>query len=340
MNGCAAVRVLRILLTSVAIAAGLILFQGDADADIVDNRLEEGQIVIKYADGDEALAERSMDILQNALDEYSAYLNRGGEPIRYIICPAYHVFAQFAGPQARLQVEGLAWSEEGVVVVKAPRLLRQPARYGDVLRHELVHVMLARTVDLDNLPRWLNEGAAMSLADEYRWRSSAVVAYMYTQGRIMEYQELMAVFEVAGGEMEFGDVYAQSLSMTRFLKDELGEERFWSMIRSLQDQPFPEALAQYGAMTPVALWDAWQGSLWKVALIGSLVSGFSVFQMMALLTVWAYLRKRGQRNAKLRQWEVEETPLAGDGPLYVTWDEIVDAHEGPWEDSSGQDEEY
>lgn len=336
MNGVGAVRVLWILLTSVAITAGLILFHGDAHADVVDNRLKEGQIIIKYADRDEALAERSMHILQNSLDEYAAYLNRGDQPIRYIICPAYHVFAQFAGPQARLQVEGLAWSEEGVVVVKAPRLLREPARYGDVLRHELVHVMLARTVNLEHLPRWLNEGVAMNLANEYRWRSSAVVAYMYMQGRIMEYRELMAVFDVADGEMEFGDVYAQSLSMTRFLKDELGEDRFWTMIRSLRDQPFPEALAQHGAMTPLALWDAWQGSLWKVALIGSLVSGFSVFQMMAVLTVWAYLRKRGQRNAKLRKWEEEENPL----PMYVTWDEIVDAHEGPWEDSDGQDEEY
>ncbi len=334
-----AMRVPWILLAGLAMAAGFGLFPWPAHAGVIDNRLEEGQIVIKYADGDEALAERSMDILQNSLEEYSVLLNRGEEPIRYIICPTHHLFAQFAGPQARLQVEGLAWSEEGVVVVKAPRLLRQPARYGDVLRHELVHVMLARTVDLNNLPRWLNEGIAMSLADEYRWRSSAVVAHMYMQGRIMEYRELMAVFEVSGGEMEFGDAYAQSLSMTRFLRDELGEERFWSMTQSLAEQPFPGALAEYGAMTPLALWEAWHGSLWKVALIGSLVSGFSVFQMMALLTIWAYVRKRRQRNAKLRQWEEEERPMTGHGALFVTWDEIVDAHEGPWEDPNGQDEE-
>ena len=161
MNG-GAMRVPGIILASLAILAGLGLFPGTAYAEFIENRLEEGQIVIKYAEGDEALAERSMDILQDSLEEYSALLNRGEESIRYIICPTHHVFAQFAGPQARLQVEGLAWSEEGVVVVKAPRLLGQPARYGDVLRHELVHVMLARTVDLNNLPRWLNEGIAMS----------------------------------------------------------------------------------------------------------------------------------------------------------------------------------
>jgi len=52
------------------------------------------------------------------------------------------------------------------VAVRAPYLVEGPASFAGTLRHELLHVLLARNVNLDHLPRWLNEGIAMRYARE------------------------------------------------------------------------------------------------------------------------------------------------------------------------------
>jgi len=131
--------------------------------------------------------------------------------------------------------------------------------------------------------------------------------------------------------MEFGDAYAQSLSMTRFLMKRLGEEDFWALVYALDTMTFGEALQRYAGLAPREFWEAWRRSLWRIALVSSIVSGLTLFQVMAILTVMAFFRKRRRGKRILREWEDEDggsldwdTPL-GDEPLL------------PWE---MEDEEY
>ncbi len=296
--------------------------------------LTSGLLHVYHSGHDHDLAERSLTILEDALERYSEHLNAGDEPIRIIIAASHGEFARFAGVHARTQVGGIAFSEQGVVVVKAPPLLLDRGRYGDILRHELVHVMLARTVDLNNLPRWLNEGVAMTLAGEYQWRSRLHIARMYSEGRILSYRDLTVVFAMADSK-QFGDIYAQSHSMTRHLQGVMGAA-FWDMIRDLEDKPFHEALDLHTGLTPAEMWEQWHGSLWQVALITSIVSGFTLFQFMALLCVWAYVRKRRQGQALMREWEDEEREAAMEGPLPLSWDEAAESWRLSWDD---EDEE-
>jgi hypothetical protein len=77
-------------------------------------------------------------------------------------------------------------------------------------------------------------------------------------------------------------------------------------------------------VSPTDFYDDWVGSLWMVALVFSLVSGFTAFQLMAILTIVAYLRKRRKGQATLREWEDEEDGDTGwdDAETELTpWDE-------------------
>lgn len=292
--------------------------------------LQRGLFEIRYDGSDEQYALASLDILEGALSEYSERLPAGEKPIRVIMSHTLQEFFRYAGPYTQPGVGGIAQSHAGLIVVKAPRLQQRRRDYPGMLRHELVHVLLARNTRPENLPRWLNEGIAMVLAREHRWGSWYRVARMYTQGRLFSYRELEFVFADASTELEFGDAYAQSLSMTRTLMDYLGEERFWVLIRLLDRVPFDEALQTQAGLTPDEFSERWQKSLWKLALIVFIVSGVSLFQVMAFLVLVAYWRKRRSRKRILRAWEEEEQE-----PVYVTWDEVVEPT--PWE--SSEDEE-
>jgi hypothetical protein len=303
----------------------VVALAGAAEVQTMERRLFR----IEHGPELEELARTSADVLEAALDTYTKRLPAGAELIRVVICDTPGQFQQYAGRMVTPAVVGVAVPEKGIIALKAPDLVPGPTDYVGTLRHELVHVLLARNVKEENLPRWLNEGVAMLLAGEIGWTASMRVARMYVEGRIIEYRDLQLVFLAPGQEMEFGDAYAQAQSMTRFLFDRLGEERFWGVIRSLQRRTFAEALQAELGLTPHEFWSDWVATLWKVALVFGLVSGFTAFQVMALLTVCAYWRKRRQGRRILAAWE-EET-----GGMDEHWDGELPQEDDtvpPWDD--------
>lgn len=268
--------------------------------------LEEAPFVIHFTEGGEELASRSLEILEKGLVSYSRRLPPGEEPIQLHICRTFAEFQRLAGSLGSLRVEGFARSRQGLMVVKAPHLLSPTGNYAAILRHELLHVLLERNSGPDNLPRWFNEGLAMVLSREARWSNLFRVARMYTGGRIIPYGELPYVFQAPGNEVEFGDAYAQSLSMTKYLRERVGEETFWAIVGDLRTMSFGDSLRARTPLTPVGLYDEWRGALWKVAVLSYTVPGSFAFQLMALLAVLAYLRKRHQGRRLLKQWAEEE----------------------------------
>lgn len=289
--------------------------------------LQEDLFRIEYPKGEERLAATTMKNLEDVIATWRRRLDAGKKPIMVYICASPAEFASRAGFSPPSEVGGVAHSEDGIIVLRTPDQLTNPKYYPGVVRHELVHVLLARNTDLTHLPRWLNEGIAMHISGEYRWNSSFHVARMYMTESLYSYEELLEHFDISQHERPFGDLYAQSLSMTAYLYDRVGEDAFWEMIYALRENDFPEALAETANMTPGELWDAWHRSLWKTAVISTVVSGFGVFHLMAVLVIVAYMRKRRRNRAVLKRWDREE---AAEEPFMTVWDLERDS-EYPWE---------
>lgn len=324
---CAA-RVASVLLVSCVVGASA------CPAFAEPNVLWEEPFAIEYADGAEETAHSALNTLSQALHDLDAQLPAGPEPIRIVICDSMWEFRKYAGRYAQPGVTGIARSEHGIIAVKAPHLIEGGGDFNGILRHELIHVLLARNTSDAYLPRWLNEGLAMRLSREHRWNSIARVAYMYLDGRIIDYRYLNSQLTEPGVELGFSDAYAQSLSMTNYLADLIGEERLWKVVHALEHETFGNALRAHAGMSPPEFFDKWRGSLWKFALVFSIVSGFGLFQIMALLTIWGYLRKRRLGQEKLRQWEEEEA----DGFTYATWDEVARTEGPDWDDEEGDED--
>ena len=288
----------------------LLLVAASVVSPVSADLLLDAPFSIEYAAGDEATAQETRDILHRALEEWAARLPAGEDPIGVIICNTAWDFRRYAGAFGRPGVGGIARPEEGLIVLKAPRLMDQADAYEGTVRHELVHVLLARNLEEYNLPRWLNEGLAMTLAEEHRWNSTWRVAQMTLHGNLLPYRELEWALLEPGIEAQFGDAYAQSLSMTRYLFERFGEETVWALLGSMKTQTFGDALRSHAGMSPLEFYDAWRKSLWRLALGASIMSGFTLFQFMALLTIIAYLRKRHKGRIKLREWENEEACAA------------------------------
>ncbi len=237
---------------------------------------------------------------------FDSTLPLGGDPVTVHICTTLESFHGFGGPEGLRNIQGFARSSSGIIVMKSPELLGPGADYAAILRHELIHVLLARNTDPAHLPRWLNEGLAMSLSREFRWQNQWQLATLYWQGNVIPYDRLDSVFEAPGNETRFGEAYAQALSMTNHLRGIAGENAVWAMLGDLREMPFDNALQKRTGLTGDEFFGRWKGSLWRVALVSSIVSGFTLFQVAALLLILAYIRKRLWGRRRVRQWMAEE----------------------------------
>ncbi|MCC6796522.1 MAG: hypothetical protein IT366_15485 [Candidatus Hydrogenedentes bacterium] len=299
------IRILAILtrtLAALCVAVGAT----NAHADVI----ERGGIRIDFPSSAGTLAEESMAAIEQAYRSYEKPFPKRPETLRVVICDTIAQFGEYAGPLSTHSVLGIAKPTQDLIVLKAPQLVPSGSDYRGTVRHEVIHVLLQQNVNTDNLPRWLNEGIAMVLSGENRWESRAQIASMYLNGRVLSYRELDLSFLDPGEEMQFGDAYAQAYSMTQYLMQEVGEDRFWAMLRTLDTQTFGAALESELGVIPYDFWASWKSSLGWYAAAYSIVSGFTLFQIMAGLTVWAYLRKRRRGLRVIKQWEEEEN--AGD----------------------------
>jgi len=292
-----------------------------------------GVLHVEYSPQDETLAQGTLKTLDEALHEFDAHLPAGQAPIRVTICPTQESFRRVAGQYGMARVGGIAKSPQGIIIVKAPYLSPDSGDYPGTLRHELIHVLLARNTDEANVPRWFDEGVAMVLSKELRWESGLRIARMYAMRRLIPYNELNFAFAPIGDETVFGDAYAQALSMTRYIATCTGPDRFWELVLSMKTIPFEDALRKYADLTPGSLYDKWRRTLWKYAILASLVSGFSIFQVGAILVIVAYTRKQHHGRKLVQQWEEEENE-----PEVFSWDRL---EEGPypWEEEYVDDED-
>lgn len=302
--------------------------------------LQEAPFEVHYPQDGAALARYTLDLLREAREDLDGRLSVGSDPIVVILCDTLSGFRMHAGAYARPNVGGIAKPTEGIIVLKTPELLGSQAEFRFVLRHELVHVLLARNTDVARMPLWLNEGIAMTLSGERRWHSVVRVAHMYLQGRLISYRDLDWAFEQPGIETEFGDAYAQSLLMTRYLRDRLGDEGLWRLVAALNHQSFGDALRAHAGWSPLEFYDAWVASLWKVALISSLVSGFTLFQFMAVLALLAYVRKRRVGKRILEEWAADEAADSDSDAATLDSGHAEDGLTGDGEPFLEEDEEY
>ncbi len=314
----------------------LILLSAPCNSAVAET-ISNGVIQIEHDKSQQQVATYTLRVVEDAIEEFDPLLPVGEEPIHIKIIAVADEFEGYAAHFAGLTVSGLARPSESLIIVKAPRLTMPSADYAGTLRHELVHLLVYRNVNPAFIPIWLNEGIAMSLANEFRWQATFSVARMFIQGRIIPYHKLDNAFVMPSGQEQFGDAYAQALSMTRHLRNQLGEGQFWEMVRNMKNQPFLKALHETTGMTVQQFWAEYDRALWKYAAVATMASGF-FFQPAAILVILAYLRRRRIAKKLYQRWEQEELEEARDGGRIVYWEEFVEDADA-WKGETYDDDE-
>lgn len=213
-----------------------------------------------------------------------------------------------------LEREAPSWSaavaqpDRRLIVLAGPALRRTRMRIDETVAHEIAHLALhARLGEIGWVPRWFDEGLAMTLAGYRRTTDQLALA---GRGPVRL--------------RELADRFPQHPTLARqaYLESEAAVRRLLErgslgplLRRSAAGEEFDEAfLAVYGESLEVFAAsvesDVGRRWRWMAALGGGVVLG----GFMALLAIVGAVRLRLRDRARLRAWETEERRLAAVEP--------------------------
>jgi hypothetical protein len=135
--------------------------------------------------------------------------------------------------------------DRGRVIARRVNLRADHPRMLDaILPHELTHVVMADVFPHEQIPRWADEGIAVMAEPETEQHARlADLAQPLSSGRVFTSRTLMTT------EYPHADhwplYYAQSVSLTRFLIQRGGPERFVEFLKAAQREGIEQGLRRF-----------------------------------------------------------------------------------------------
>jgi Peptidase MA superfamily len=270
-----------------------------------------GRVKLAFHPQDEGITGRLIVGLPKALrvvaDELGVARDQALE-IRIARSPAElaRLAPQTAPPPA--YAVGVAYPALGLIVLSVvdPQSFFPP-NLGDVLTHELSHILLYRAAGQRPLPLWFVEGLAVHQAGEQRLSRVQTLWEAAVVDDILTTAELSQRFPTRPRQVNLA--YAQSADLVEYLlRSEANRTYLVALLREVkQGRSFEQALlSAYGVDLPY-LEHEWRRSLGeRYRVLPMVLTGTALWGGIAVLVVIAFIRRRRDQRQKLSRWAEEE----------------------------------
>ena len=225
------------------------------------------------------------------------------QPIRVIL-------AAEDSPLARSvprHISGFADGSQSVIVLFPARATTYPHdSLGELLRHELAHILIHRASGGYPLPRWFHEGLAVAVSGRWSFEDRARLTAGIIRSDALDLRTVESGFRGSAGEVHRS--YALAHAFVRYLLDEFGPATAVSLLdRVAAGTPFPRAFVEATGRSLDGVEEEWLQSrrIWN-RWIPFLTSSIALWIAITLLAIWTIRRKR-KRDARIREsWALEE----------------------------------
>ena len=225
-----------------------------------------------------------------------------GPPIQVVLAPETAAVAR----KVPLWVAGFASSAESMVVLFPARTPRYPnGSLEDVLRHEVTHVLIGRASAERPIPRWFNEGLAMSAERGWRLEDEGQFVYQWPIGSQKTLADIDRMFE--GEQSEQTRAYALSGAFVHDLLRRQGQSVGAHILTRMNDgASFDHAFTEEVGLTPESaesefwnrqqMWTSWLPELTSSNILWLAITGLALVAIV----------RRLMRNRAIEKKWVEE----------------------------------
>ncbi|MGB9594741.1 MAG: peptidase MA family metallohydrolase [Candidatus Poribacteria bacterium] len=177
-----------------------------------------------------------------------------------------------------------------------------------IVKHEITHVVFGLCIgeNIDNVPKWFNEGIAMFISDDWGYGNYWTILTATIGNSLLPLSSISDNFPTS--EYQVRLAYSQSFSIISFISKRYGNEAMKSCIRELaKGKTFNEAL-----VTATGANIDWIESIWLKDLkkrykwLSILSSGFILWGGIIFILWIAIFRQKWKNRKIMKQWEEEE----------------------------------
>jgi Peptidase MA superfamily len=218
--------------------AGNLVVGPSAEVLVTDDRFTwqtlQGPIVqLHWYSGDQAFAQRALDIGEKAISNASTLLGvTETEPVDFFIYDDQAAFLDALGPGTRESAGGRA-----VANIRTMYGLIRPVQVSQdwvsiLVTHELTHLVFNTATEnvYHPAPFWLNEGIATYLSEGISARWQAALNLGIANQALIPLQGMAGTF--GAGDTRFDLGYSESVSAVDFFVKTYTEPKLWELVRS------------------------------------------------------------------------------------------------------------
>ena len=174
------------------------------------------------------------------------------------------------------------------------------------LIHEMTHIALGISTGGQRVPRWLNEGYAMTVAEQWGIERATTMIQAGFSGNYYDFEELTNGFPPAASSADLA--YAQSFHLVRFLMDRHGPNTLRDVFARMRegenwDTAYVAITGENTAATVVLWEDDVKGRYIWNPVVGGTGIGWGI---AAVLVVFAWRRRSRIKKENLKRMEAEE----------------------------------
>lgn len=155
---------------------------------------------------------------------------RKADEIKVFIAPTMQDFQQLSQASLPKWVGGFALPSQQMMVLKSPSFSKPMRELQNTAIHELVHLALESEMGDVIVPRWLNEGLAVTLSGEGATLSKSILSWAILSGRLLDLMDIEHVLGMSAQDARLA--YLESAMAV----DDLRMQGGWDGVRDLLDQ--------------------------------------------------------------------------------------------------------
>ena len=229
-----------------------------------------------------------------------------GPPIHVILAPETSDVAHQMDPWIAGFASNGPGESEMVVLFPARTPSYPNGSLEDVLRHEVAHILIGRASAQRPIPRWFNEGLAMSVERGWRLQDEGHLIYQLAVGSRTSLDTLDQMF---GGEQpDVTRAYALSGALVRDLLQRHGAKTGAKILSRMNDgASFEHAFTETVGMSPDdAEAEFWQRQYTWAAWLPTLTSTTTLWLAVTAIALLAIVRRVMKNRAIEKKWLDEE----------------------------------
>lgn len=227
-----------------------------------------------------------------------------GPPIRVELAPESSNVAR----STPSWIAGFAVGDLDTIVVFPSRSPSYPhATLDDVLRHEVAHILIHRVAGGKPIPRWFNEGLALTAEHGWKFRDQTQLLFQLLSGPRHSFQELNRLFE--SGQDGQTRAYLLSGAMVRELLKQHGETAAARILQNVgRGDSFEQAFIGVTGISPAEADSRfWNSQRVWTTWLSLLFSNEILWIAVTLLAILAIQRRRRKNREIERKWAEEES---------------------------------